>query len=1562
LILKINAATNHNYLQVSDQEAKMILYRSMANSYREFLRAKLESATYRNMRDALLTIYYAELNTQKITQVNFNQSPGNFQENSSRQNFAKRDKKEKKNRDNSKQDKPERNSRNDGQRGKGRGKNDKPTSFSDDLRKNNYQNDAQFTCEFCNAVGHQKAKCFKLIRQQQKEKDKAAKGVNTTTGTSTSTANTQSQPKAPPPAPTQPAQPTTQRRVNHMTVHNDVIVTSYEQHEILKEEAIKSVNSVEASTPKTKTLEILIDSGAEFHVTDDLSILSNVNDSRNDTWIQGINKNREKVLAAGTLTFYTKDNANQTHKHQLNDVLYVPKTGKTLLCTSKYHKENRHELHLKDSKLKYYEDGKPTETFTMFTEKADIPYLEIIIELEKRTTKKMTAPKIAYVQVYTTTRTEEPVNQLELWHQRLGHIDRKKIVKMVKNASVLGLNIDDLQISKIICKSCLVGKMRNKKFEQATHPPKGPLEIVHSDIAGPVTTSWEGFQYLINFIDSFSKLNLTYAMKHKSQAKEKLLQYLAETSLVGKMKILRTDQGTEYKSMKYYLRDLGINWQHTHVNTPQSNSDSEVRWKILFGMMRAMLYFCGLSVRYWPYAMSYGTIILNWTLTDSQRLLPITPHELFYGYKPDLSMIKTFGCQVIVWNNARKRQKFDDRATSGIFLGLSTKTKGVIVLLENGEITTSRNVQFLENIPIQVPSGNITSEEEGRRHAEKAPTEKLQAPKSLPLQSQDSVDVRIPSKHHSKNAGTESMHKHHSSDTQETENSQEAESTSSVDTDTELFPEEPPKKELKESDGEESEDDNQPPINPRFTYPSLPSSSSKDSDHQPSIESEHDNPIDEPDDNQQSFTSATPKSDMSQHATTPQSTKQTPEKVASSPLYNSDDSIETKRELDRQNARRNWKDPTSWPPPFIYADQVDSSDGLSDEEHQLTEESESENYQTDEDDDSDYHHISTATQSIYQEVEPTNVKEALKDSNWYRSMREELQSLEQNMTYNEVLLPKGERPTSTKWVWRIKRNMNGNIEKYKSRLVARGFNQIYGHNYWFTFSPVTKAQTMKILISIYALIMDQEGILLDQYDAKNAYLHGKIDVDIYLSPPPGFEKFHQNGEKLFWKLNKSLYGLKQAGRIWYNLLTDALLEAGFTRSNVDLCFFYLFKGSYFILLAVHVDDATSLCNSKQLRDEIMKPLQEKLQFSLTGPATFILATEIIRDMKNKTVTISQRKYILELLGKYNMLFGKIVKTPIEKNSLLDKQPFSDQRKYQEMVGSLTYLAATSRPDIAYAVSKAASYNSKPTEGAWVLTKRILRYLLGTTNLAIMYQNTGNHAVFGYADADYAGNDDNRRSTSGSIFLLANAPIAWSSKRQPTTTLSTAEAEFIALGSAVSEAVFLRNLITDAYKAMGKIMLLKNPTLIKGFTETRIKEIQEKVEEEFKKPTKIFQDNQAAILLATNNTGSKRIKHADIKFYFIRDMVSMKIITLEYTKSENMAADFLTKPVSAEILERNIKAIGMRYYIPSYNPSDQEKLKAQQQRQQASHKQAEHQASRKATTTVPQEEGNRTAQL
>jgi hypothetical protein len=143
--------------------------------------------------------------------------------------------------------------------------------------------------------------------------------------------------------------------------------------------------------------------------------------------------------------------------------------------------------------------------------------------------------------------------------------------------------------------------------------------------------------------------------------------------------------------------------------------------------------------------------------------------------------------------------------------------------------------------------------------------------------------------------------------------------------------------------------------------------------------------------------------------------------------------------------------------------------------------------------------------------------------------------------------------------------------------------------------------------------MHQKGILLDQYNAKNPYLHGKINVDIYLSPPPGFEKFHQNGEKLFWKINKSLYGFKQAGCIWYNLLTDALLEAGFTRSNVNLCFFYLFKGSYFILLAVHVDYATFLCNLKQLKDEIMKLLQEKLQFSLTRPATFILATDIIRE-------------------------------------------------------------------------------------------------------------------------------------------------------------------------------------------------------------------------------------------------------------------------------------------------------------------------------------------------------------
>ena len=229
----------------------------------------------------------------------------------------------------------------------------------------------------------------------------------------------------------------------------------------------------------------------------------------------------------------------------------------------------------------------------------------------------------------------------------------------------------------------------------------------------------------------------------------------------------------------------------------------------------------------------------------------------------------------------------------------------------------------------------------------------------------------------------------------------------------------------------------------------------------------------------------------------------------------------------------------------------------------------------------------------------------------------------------------------------------------------------------------------------------------------------------------------------------------------------------------------------------------------------------------------------------------------------------------------------DQGMYQSVVGSLLYLSTGTRPDITFAMSNVAKFCSDPTKQHWTAVKRILRYLKGTTDLGLLYTSGDGHVCFGYSDSDWAGDLDDRRSTSGYIFKLSGAGISWKSKKQGSVALSTAEAEYIALLGAVQEAIWIRQLVTEL---SGR----HKPT----------------------KGTVIYKDNQSAISLAKNPQFHGRAKHIDLRRHFIRERVTDKSIELKYCPTEDMIADMLTKGLSHNNLEKLRRMAGLTP-IPNY---------------------------------------------
>ena len=502
--------------------------------------------------------------------------------------------------------------------------------------------------------------------------------------------------------------------------------------------------------------------------------------------------------------------------------------------------------------------------------------------------------------------------------------------------------------------------------------------------------------------------------------------------------------------------------------------------------------------------------------------------------------------------------------------------------------------------------------------------------------------------------------------------------------------------------------------------------------------------------------------------------------------------------------------------------------------------------------------------------EPTTVKEALSGADkekWKAAMDRQLQSIEKNEVWElESTLPKGKMAIGTKWVFKRKLNADGEVERYKARLVALGYSQQHGADYDDTFCPVVRFESVRMLIAIAV----QLGLKLHQMDITAAFLNGDLKEDVYLSSPEGLEVNGSRG-KVFCKLKKSLYGLRQSPRCWNSTLDAKLREMGFRQTPSDPCMYITSSEGKPLILAVYVDDIILAGKSEKLISEVKRKLAQYFEVKDLGILHHFLGVKVSYNEETGSVWIGQPRYTEKVLEKFGMDKAKPNKTPVSSSSRLrrrnDEEEGVDRSLYQSAVGSSLYLSTRTRLDISFAVSNVAKYCNDPSKEHWIAVKRILRYLNGSTHLGLLYTKQDPKEVIGYSDADWGGDNDDHRSTSGYIFQIGGTAISWSSRKQSSVALSAAEAEYMALSSATQEAVWLRQLYTD---------LFKDPI----------------------RPTVVYEDNQACISMAENPKFHGRAKHINLKYHYIREQIG-KSIELVYCPTNEMVADVLTKGLSQE---------------------------------------------------------------
>jgi hypothetical protein len=474
---------------------------------------------------------------------------------------------------------------------------------------------------------------------------------------------------------------------------------------------------------------------------------------------------------------------------------------------------------------------------------------------------------------------------------------------------------------------------------------------------------------------------------------------------------------------------------------------------------------------------------------------------------------------------------------------------------------------------------------------------------------------------------------------------------------------------------------------------------------------------------------------------------------------------------------------------------------------------------------------------------------------WEEAINKEMKSMDMNNVWNIVeSLPKGRKAISSKWVFVVKRGENGQ-DRYKARLVAKGCSQKAGIDYKETLSPVVKIATIRTLLSIAV----HSNLHIEQMDVKTAFLNGNLGEDVFMKL-----SFDGTDQKIC-KLNKSIYGLKQSSRNWNNKFHGAMRSLGFNVATSDPCLYILKKRMLYILL--YVDECMIIGRSMEDINWVKQELSKKFDMKDLGKLKDFLGIEINYDKQNGILEISNKAYIEKMLNRFGILDSN--GTPMDPGTKLMEAKNETNEPYLELIGSLQYLTLMFRPDIFASLNMLSQFQNKPGKDHFLGLKRILRYLKGTLDYKLRYTKDDDCRLIGFAQND-------RKSISGYIFKVFGNTISWSTKKQPTVSLSSTEAELIALCHATKEGLWLSKLMKEI--GLGC------------------------------RPFTIFEDNLPCIRICEEPRDHQRMKHLDVQYLFTRDVIRKKKMVIKHVPSADQTTDMMTKPLNKIVLNIHLRSI------------------------------------------------------
>ena len=1027
-----------------------------------------------------------------------------------------------------------------------------------------------------------------------------------------------------------------------------------------------------------------------------------------------------------------------------------------------------------------------------------------------------------------------------IWHDRLGHPGLGMMRRIISHSNGHNLKTKDFPNQEdFVCADCAKGKLilRPSYLKVKVESPVF-LERIHGDICGPINPMSGPFRYFMVLIDASTRWSTVCLLSTRNHAFARLISQIIQLRANfpdNRIQSIRMDNAKEFSSKVFndYCMALGIKVEHSVPYVHTQNGLAESLIKRIKLIARPLLLNSNLPTTCWGHAVLHAATLLQIRPTAYNVVSPI---QLLRGQEPNISHLRKFGCVVYIPIPPPQRMSMGPHRKLGIYVGFESPS--IIKYLEplTGDLHTARYADSIFNEEHFPALG-------GGKYLKKVECREIEwetkdflhldpRTKESDQEIQNIIDLqRIANNLPEAFTNQKGIMKSH---------------IPAVNA--------PERVEIPHNEEE-----------PVFKLISTSTPTLRKRGRPPVADTQ---------------TKVSRRRLMKQKIGLNTSVLENSEGIQEEPSENARAIITHTGipEIPDINIVGNDEDQESERIEEISTNYVDTGE-IYNRKTTIV----------------DIYFAEKIAKIIDLDPEPKSMAECKQRSDWIKwkeAIKAELTSLNKRKVFGPVgRTPKGIFPVGYKWVFVRKRDENNQVVRYKARVVAQGFTQRPDIDFDETYSPVMDGITFRYLISMVVNL----NLEMQLMDVVTAYLYGSLDSEIYMKVPEGIKVPEETKRNIYSvKLQRSLYGLKQSGRMWYNRLSEFLAGKGFIKNDDCPCVFIRKSEHGFCIISVYVDDLNIIGNTEDIK-EASSYLKKEFEMKELGKTKYCIGLQL--EHTPEGILLHQSTYIKKILEKFNMKDSYPTRTPMVVRSLVvENDPFrprEDNEKllghecpYLSAIGALMYLANGTRPDIAFAVNLLARFSSAPTKRHWTGVKQIFRYLRGTQDLGLFFKKNQDLTIVGYADAGYLSDPHKALSQTGYVFLCGGTTISWKSAKQTMVATSTNHSEIIALFEATKECVWLRRVIHHVQNTCGLNMTYT--------------------------PTIIYEDNSACVAqIQTGYVKTSLTKHISPKFFYMHELQKKGEIMITLTKTSENLADLFTKSLPTNIFEKLVQGIGMR---------------------------------------------------